>query len=228
VVPSYLAFVVRPTGDDPIVVPLGAASAIEPLVARWRQAMLAEIAPSAEDAQNGPSLASNGTTLRRRIWYPIAAHFGSATRVFVIPDGAFNLVPLAALPSGQGRYLVEDGPIIHYLSAERDLAVDEERPAASKGGLLSLGGAAFSDGSSFAAVRKALPRSAPLTQEASARRADQVARVVSLRDASINCASFRSMQFEALPASRTKRRSWPACGVSSAPTGAPNRQRSGH
>ena len=59
--------------------------------------------------------------LRRQIWDPLSAHLSHATRVFVVPDGALHLVSLAALPTAASSYLVETGPVIHYLSAERDL-----------------------------------------------------------------------------------------------------------
>ncbi len=147
VVPSYLGFVLRSDGSDPIVVPLGPAAAIDAAVARWRRAMKAEMAVDSSGPPPEPSLNSTGVGLRRQIWDPIAAQVGDAARVFVVPDGAFNLVPLAALPSARGRYLVEDGPIIHYLSAERDLVLDETTPKPSSAGLLSVGGASFSDGS---------------------------------------------------------------------------------
>ena len=198
VVPSYLGFVLRSDGSDPIVVPLGPAAAIDSAVARWRRAMKAEIAADSSEPPSEPSLNSTGVGLRRQIWDPIAAQVGNAARVFVVPDGAFNLVPLAALPSGRGRYLVEDGPIIHYLSAERDLVLDETTPKPTSAGLLSVGGAAFSDGSSFASLRNAR------SPQGTIARANPEPPVHSLRDASINCGGFRLMTFEPIPASRNE------------------------
>ena len=198
VVPSYLGFVLRSDGSDPIVVPLGPAAAIDAAVARWRRAMIAEMASDSSGLQPEPSLNSTGAGLRRQIWDPIAARVGNAARVFVVPDGAFNLVPLAALPSGRGRYLVEDGPIIHYLSAERDLVIDETAPKPTSGGLLSVGGAAFSDGSSFAALRN------PRSPQGAVARANPEPPAHALRDASINCGGFRSMTFQPIPASRNE------------------------
>jgi CHAT domain-containing protein/tetratricopeptide (TPR) repeat protein len=51
-------------------------------------------------------------------------------------------VPFAALPAGRRSFVVESGPIVHYLSAERDLALSPRRSEA-KGGLLAVGGPAF-------------------------------------------------------------------------------------
>ena len=124
---------------------------------------------------------------------PLEAHIGDAKLVFVVPDGALNLVPFAALPSKSGRYLVQDGPVIHYLTAERDLVRD---PAASQpgAGILAIGGPAFADGSSFAALNKRrdqIPR-ASTTQSGPA----------PLRGPTSQCQSFRSLRFNALPATR--------------------------
>ena len=41
----------------------------------------------------------------------MAPHLGGATRVFVVPDSALNLVPIAALPAASGGYLLEHGPV---------------------------------------------------------------------------------------------------------------------
>ena len=74
---------------------------------------------SATDAELSYRVA--GTALRRRLWDPIAGELKDAINVFVVPDGALNLVTLAALPTGRTTYLIDNGPVIHYLSAERDL-----------------------------------------------------------------------------------------------------------
>ena len=39
--------------------------------------------------------------LRQTVWDPIAAHLSGAKRVFVVPDGALNLVNLSGLPAGR-------------------------------------------------------------------------------------------------------------------------------
>jgi CHAT domain-containing protein len=135
-----------------------------------------------------------------------------------VPDGALNLVPLAALPTARGTYVLETGPVIHYLSAERDLAADEVAQAAAGSGLLAIGGPAFDDASSFAAILKKQPasESAALPAVSNGSQSSPTARRIesshftpasgsaALRGASSNCASLRSMQFEALPVSRTE------------------------
>jgi CHAT domain-containing protein len=93
---------------------------------------------------------------------------------------------------------VEDGPIIHYLSAERDLVIDETTRKPVNAGLLSVGGAAFSDGSSFAALRNTR------SPQGAVARTNPEPPAHALRDASINCGGFRSMTFQAIPASRNE------------------------
>ena len=104
-------------------------------------------------------------------------HLSNATRVFVVPDGALHLVSFAALPTAASQYLVETGPVIHYLSAERDLVPAKAARRAGRG-LLALGGPAFES-----------PVVAPLRP-----RPPSVAR-------GQRCPDFQSMRFDPLPAS---------------------------
>ena len=183
IVPSYVAFVVAPDRTEPTELPLGAAAVIDAQITAWRKKMIADVTVAPGTATAGPSLRALGIALRQRVWDPVAAHVGAARRVLVVPDGAINLLPLAALPLSNGRYLLEDGPVIHYLSAERDVVTDDRAPSASGTGLLAVGGPAFADGSSFAQARAA--NASPTT----------------LRAAPSNCVTFRSLRFGALPAS---------------------------
>ncbi len=131
---SYAALVLR--GDKPVVVvPLGSAARIERLAAAWR----ADIAsPGSATDQTRLS----GAALRRVIWDPAAAYVTGLRQVLVVPDGVLSLVPLAALPTSRHRYLVDTGPVVHYLSAERDVvAPAADRPP--RAGLLALGSPSF-------------------------------------------------------------------------------------
>jgi len=227
IVPSYLAFVVRSDGSEPTVVPLGAATAIDALVASWRQEMVADIIRPAGAPPAVPSFHSLGVSLRQRIWDPVAAALGDAQRIFIVPDGTLNLVPLAALPTGRGRYLIESGPVIHYLSAERDLVTDEGSIVATGSGLLAVGGPAFDDASSFRAALESKPtigtslRQSDATGRALRPKAtpteSPVPQATPFRGMPSNCVSFRSMRFKTLPASRTEAESvtnlWQQFGV---------------
>ena len=120
-VPSYLAFVVGTKGE-PVVVPLGAASVVDALIAQWRFDVQAAAVRRLTRATDTPDPARmSGARLRRAIWDPIAAHVDGATTLFVVPDDALSLVPLAALPGRKMEFVLEEAPVIHYLTAERDL-----------------------------------------------------------------------------------------------------------
>ena len=154
-VPSYLAFVM--VGDEPpALVPLGPAQMIDSLVSQWRADIVAEArAPVEGAAQPQGSSRVSGLALGRLIWDCVAAHLGDARRVFVVPDGMLALVPFAALPVGQREYLVESAPVLHYLSAERDLVVTSVDTGRAGQGLLALGGPAFDDSTLFGAGQNA-------------------------------------------------------------------------
>ena len=167
VVPSYMAFVAHSEHADVAMVPLGAAASLETLVARWHTETSGIVrASSVTDAELSYRLA--GTALRRRLWDPIAGELKDAINVFVVPDGALNLVTLAALPTGRTTYLIDNGPVIHYLSAERDLVTSPAQSSAGRG-LLALGGAAFDDPTLFAAARPVAKAGAPAPQLAKTR-----------------------------------------------------------
>jgi CHAT domain-containing protein len=160
-VPSYVALVVR-QHQQPVVVPLGSAQMIDALVSHWRADISAEVLSPADPPRGGPVRSSRGSgnLLRKRIWDRVAAQLGDATRVFIVPEGALSLVPFAALPVGRQSYVLEAGPVIHYLSAERDL-VPLPRTPATRRGLLALGGPSFDDRSLFRARAKRTVSSNP-------------------------------------------------------------------
>jgi CHAT domain-containing protein/tetratricopeptide (TPR) repeat protein len=138
-VPSYLAIVLGHR-TAPAAIPLGPAAPIDALVARWRAAIVQR------SAARGPGVRRDGTwesgeKLRRLVWDPTISSLGGATQVFVVPDGTLNLLPFAALPTGRQSFLIETGPTLHYLSAERDLVMAPG--TSSNRGLLALGGPSF-------------------------------------------------------------------------------------
>jgi CHAT domain-containing protein/tetratricopeptide (TPR) repeat protein len=193
---SYLAFVLRPSGP-PVAVPLGSAAAIEPLVAEWRQAI------AAAGNRNTPIVRSSretGAALRRLIWDPIAGLLTDNDWVFVVPDGALNLVPFQALPTGRREYLVETGPTLHYLSAERDLV--PAPGAANVGhGLLALGAPSFDDVSTFASLAKSADPARERLLSGRLQSGTQPGARVALRGLIAECPALQSVHFDPLPAS---------------------------
>jgi CHAT domain-containing protein/tetratricopeptide (TPR) repeat protein len=164
-VPSYIAIVLRP-GRPPAPIALGRVTSIDALVNRWRQGIAAANQPSATGSPGGSSRDS-GARLRRAIWDLLAPHLEGVARVFLVPDGSLALVPFAALPVGQRSYLVESGPLIHYLSAERDLVGSQSARSAGRG-LLAIGAPAFGPVATAAARTAGSPSTATIQRSAGA------------------------------------------------------------
>lgn len=196
-VPFYAAFVLPAGAAEPVALSLGPAEQIDALVARWQT----EAATGVLDRGRSPEAAEAlcrryGVSLKERIWDAVASHLGGAERVFVVPDGALNLVSFAALPVGDGRYLVEAGPTVHYLSAERDLVdfATDAAPHARGVGLLAVGGPAFDESAKTEKGGGSVIAGAPPS-------ADLAAPASPFRGARSNCSGFESVRFEPLPAS---------------------------
>lgn len=138
--PAYVAFVLRHDAA-PAAIPLASADLIDALVSRWRDAIAAITVTNA--GRSSPSASVAGAALSRTIWDPVAPYLENADHVFIVPDGSLTLVPFAALTNREGRYLLEVGPIIHYLSAERDIVPEALEARRDRAGLLALGGPSF-------------------------------------------------------------------------------------
>jgi len=169
----YAAFTIRSATDDHVFIPLGAATAVEALVQYWRTAAK----PPGQDA-NAPEVEYRraAAALRAAIWDPVRVSIADVTKVFVVPDGALNLVTFAALPSRRGQYLVDTGPVVHYVSAERDIVRTTSPPVLAGSGLLIVGNPAYE-------ILGAQPPAAGV-----------------LRGTPVECVDFERVRFEALPA----------------------------
>jgi CHAT domain-containing protein len=186
-VPSYLAFVLKAGESAPVIRMLGTADEIDRRVARWRNLVAA--APPGLPLAGSPAerdYREAGSELRAAIWDPIASALEGSRQVFIVPDAALHLVSFATLPVGETRYLVENGPLLHYLSAERDLVEAPSRSRTGQG-LLVLGGPDFDS-----ARRTAGP-------SASTGLRDAVSSQAALRGDPISCEEFRRIRFEPLP-----------------------------
>jgi CHAT domain-containing protein/tetratricopeptide (TPR) repeat protein len=189
---SYLTFVLRGDRHESELVDLGPAAPIDSLISAWRDAVVAGVGL---ESTEGAEVAYRrvGAALRERIWDPVAAHLAGVSSVFIVPDGALNLLDFSSLPLGATDYVVERGPLIHYLSAERDLVL-EDAPASPGEGLLVLGGANFDQASPYP----------PLTM--SGRKNPRHSIVDSLvastyRGPRSECETFARMRFVPLPGS---------------------------
>lgn len=196
-VPHYLAFVWNHTQAEPVVVPLGPAASIEAVVSKVRRQIAQESrSPGRAAKRSEADYRQTGEALRRAVWSPVSPYLRDARRVFIVPDGALHLVNFAALPTGQSGYLLETGPRIHYLSAERDLVPVGEQQ--EKGvDLLAIGAPAFQETSLFASLRPQRNE----TQEAAPGFANGTPTASTYRGLRSACDNFQTMQFEALSAS---------------------------
>jgi CHAT domain-containing protein/Tfp pilus assembly protein PilF len=139
--PDYAAFVMR--GGVRKIISLGDAARIEAQVAATGREIARERdAAGHSERRNEESYRAAGEALRRSVWDPLAGVLGGAKRVYVVPDGVLQLVNFGALPVGTQGYLIESGPVLHMLSAERDLLQSAQRGAGEKV-LLTLGNPSF-------------------------------------------------------------------------------------
>ena len=175
---SYLAFVQAAGGGQPAVVRLGSAARIESLVVKWRREIDRERASFGRaELNNEAAYRSAAAALRQAAWDPVVSLLGAARRVFIVPDGALQLVNFASLPAADGKYLAETGPLLHNLSTERDLAAPLPAPAGTE--LLAVADPSF----------QASPGRGPQPGAAA------------YRGANSSCADFATMQFGSLPGS---------------------------
>ena len=176
-VPTFAAFVLREDGDAPVLVRIGEAARIEALTTRWAQeAAHGARAPGWSPTEAEKAYRVAGTALREKIWDPIAPLLKGASIVFVVPEGSLHQVDVAALPVGDRSYVAERGPLVHYLSAERDL-VAGANPLERGKGLLAIGAPDFEESSLIASLNP-------------------------FRGENSSCADFESLRFEPLPGSR--------------------------
>jgi len=183
---SYLAYVIHGQSGEIDVVRLGEASDIDSLVTRWSdeagRGVLNHLPDHAEAAYR-----KAGTALRERVWDPILPYLRGVKRLFVVPDGALNLVNLATLPVENGHYLVETGPLLQTLSAERDLVTVVEYERGGKG-LLAMGFPAYDGRPAEAPVTSGKPGEIVQTSVNGA-----------YRGARSDCAEFAGWEFSPLP-----------------------------
>ncbi|MGA3212800.1 MAG: CHAT domain-containing tetratricopeptide repeat protein [Terriglobales bacterium] len=154
---SYAAFV-QGRGASPRFVALGPAQRIDSLVESMRSLMETQAiaaAPVTRRAEGQYRMVAR--KLRQSIWDPLVAAIGDTARVsgsgstsmiFIVPDGMLHFVSFESLPAKSGRYLVEEGIPIHWLSTERDLLSPlESGPPESGNGLLAVANPDFGPGS---------------------------------------------------------------------------------
>ena len=140
---GYVVFVIRAGEKTPAVLPLGGTQRIEDLFRRWRAQIDREREfQGREAARNEASYRDAGAALRRAAWDPLSKYLTGVENVYLIADGVLQFVNFSALPVGKSGYLIETGPLLHLLSAERDIK-GTAAPLSTTGRMLALGRPAF-------------------------------------------------------------------------------------
>lgn len=155
----------RPVRSGPVLIPLGDRRTVEAAVAAWRAAVARPPTPFATPRSDLRAILDAGAALRRLCWDPLRPHLGPADTVLLVPAGPLALIPFAALPGADGSFLLETGPDLILLTAERDLR-DVRGPPTGRG-LLAVGLRDFP----AAGARPALPALPAAFEELAAIRA---------------------------------------------------------
>lgn len=145
----YGAFLLSGPDRPAVYRRIGTAEEVDTAVSCWReQVVLGGTASRGfvnverDSTERLAACAEAGRTLRRRIWDPVATGIADAATIFLVPAGGLHLISFAALPNDDGRYLIELDPILHTLSAEREIVTSAPAKAPARE-LLALGGADY-------------------------------------------------------------------------------------
>ena len=106
---KYVALIVTPANrTSPALVSLGEADTLEISVLQdyWHR------------VEGGPSAAGSGVEFYRTLWKPLVPKLAGAKRVYISPDGLFNQISLAAVPSDDGGLLIEKYDVRIVLSTK--------------------------------------------------------------------------------------------------------------
>ncbi|MBF0144390.1 MAG: tetratricopeptide repeat protein [Magnetococcales bacterium] len=130
---KLLAAILRREGPREVIdlVVYPELAAINEAVMEYRQVI------QDEDADEDQIL-EQGEVVHDLLWKPLKSALGGRTKVYVVPDGALNILPFNAMVDGEGEYLIRSVDL-HVLSSSRDLI--PTRVPQSQGGGVDPGGA---------------------------------------------------------------------------------------
>ncbi len=125
--------------------PIGRGAEVDAVISEWTAELSRPVGNDDAGRAAEKRCRKVGDAARRLVWEPLASRLRGASRVVVVPDGALALGNLAALPAGKSGWLIESGPTLALVSAERDL-VAEPPPARGASGLVAFGGIDYDAG----------------------------------------------------------------------------------
>jgi CHAT domain-containing protein/tetratricopeptide (TPR) repeat protein len=115
--PRYAAYVLK-RSLEPAVIDVGDAETIDATVQDFRQAV---------SQFNRDTVEEHARALSDKVFKPLSRYLKGTKHLFVSPDGALNLVPMAALMDEEGSYLARLFDI-SYLTNGRDLLRVDQNP----------------------------------------------------------------------------------------------------
>jgi CHAT domain-containing protein len=139
---TVIAFVARGGKDETQLVELGGTRELAAALDPWVERLAVSPGPAARAGDPAERECRRlGKAVRARTWDKLAKQLSGAADVYLVADGPIHQVAWQALPDGDTRYLVEAGPRLHLLNAERELV--EPASAAPSGSLLAVGAPDF-------------------------------------------------------------------------------------
>ena len=128
----YAAWITPKVGPVRIV-DLGPAEDIDKGVAAVRKELIAAFSNIKKNGEPAAEKQLNAvmTTVAAKVLHPLLKEVGTADNLIISPDGALWLLPWAALPMPDGKYLVEKFTINHVVSG-RDLLKSPDAAANAK------------------------------------------------------------------------------------------------
>ncbi len=186
---SYLAWVLE--GGKPFIrIELGPAVPIEEAVDAWRAALGAPVRRGLTLVESiDRSIDGKGDRVRALIFDPLRAYLENAERVWIAAAGALHMVPLDALPDGDG--VIGDRFEIVVRASLSELTVEDSSSSLAAPSLLALGGIDYD--------REAEPIA---TSGDVSRSGSTGAAIHALRGGSAPAAAGFSWSFPRLPATR--------------------------
>src|SRR6185436_12598280 len=125
--PRMIAFIARGGTDALVLTDLGGVNDLRAALAPWLERIADSPGPAARSGDRAERECRRyGQAVRALTWDRIAPQLAGATDVYLVADGPLLDLPWQALPEGTSKYLVEAGPRVHLLNAERELV--EEAP----------------------------------------------------------------------------------------------------
>jgi CHAT domain-containing protein/tetratricopeptide (TPR) repeat protein len=124
----YLAFVLLSREPDKVqMIDLGEAEEIDQLIADFRNGIIGRTGGNGKrdmilvkDIQETARVGDDGSRLRKAVFDKLRPALSGRTRLFLAADGELTRLPFEALPSGDGRRLIDEYRI-SYVNVGRDV-----------------------------------------------------------------------------------------------------------